>query len=146
MKFLSRIIVLAVFALTCLNAQDITKGSIVGVVHDPSGAVVPNATVKLTSPYGDRTTATNGAGAYVFQNLVVGPGYGLSVTQAGFSTATVGGLAVGVNQQITHDFSLEVGTAAQTVDVTAEGTGIDLGTTTIGANISEDLYKNVPIE
>ena len=93
MKFLSRIIVLAVLALTCLNAQDITKGSITGVVHDASGAVIPGATVKLTSPYGDRTTATNAAGVYTFQNLVVGPGYGLSVTQAGFSAASVGSSA-----------------------------------------------------
>jgi hypothetical protein len=39
---------------------------------------------------------------------------------------------VGVNQQVTHDFNLEVGTAAQTVDVIAESAGIDLSTTTIG--------------
>ncbi len=98
MKFLSRVFVLAVLALTYLNAQDITKGSITGVVHDASGAVIPGATVKLTSPYGDRTTTTNAAGVYTFQNLVVGPGYGLSVTQPGFSVATVGNLTVGVNQ------------------------------------------------
>jgi len=145
MKFLSRVFVLAFLALTCLNAQDITKGSITGVVHDASGAVIPGATVKLTSPYGDRTTTTNAAGVYTFQNLVVGPGYGLSVTQTGFSVATVGSLAVGVNKQTTYDFNLEVGTAAQSVDVTAEGNGIDLSTTTIGANINEDLFKNVPI-
>jgi len=77
MKFLSRVIVLAVLALTCLNAQDVTKGSISGAVHDASGAVVPGATVKLTSPFGDRSTTTNAAGVYSFQNLVIGPGYGL---------------------------------------------------------------------
>ncbi len=145
MKFLNRVIVLAVLALTCLNAQDITKGSISGVVHDASGAVVPAATVKLTSPYGDRTTTTNAVGVYTFQNLVVGPGYSLSVTQPGFSVATVSNLSVGVNTQTTYDFNLEVGTAAQSVDVTAENNGIDLSSTTIGANINEDLFKNVPI-
>jgi hypothetical protein len=145
MKFLNRVVVLAVLALTCLKAQDITKGSISGVVRDASGAVVPAATVKLTSPYGDRTTTTNAVGVYTFQNLVVGPGYGLSVTRTGFSVATVSNLAVGVNQQTTYDFNLEVGTAAQTVDVTAESAGIDLSTTTVGANINEDLFKNVPI-
>ena len=145
MKFLNRIIVLAVLALTCLNAQDITKGSISGVVRDASGAVVPGATVKLTSPFGDRSTTTNAAGVYSFQSLVIGPGYSMSVTQPGFSAATVSNLSVGINQRTTYDFNLEVGTATQSVDVTAEGTGIDLSTTTIGANISEDLYKNVPI-
>jgi len=145
MKFLNRAIVLFALALTCLNAQDITKGSITGVVHDASGAVIPGATVKLTSPYGDRTTTTNAAGVYTFQNLVVGPGYGLSVAQPGFSVAKVGNLSVGVNKQTTYDFSLEVGTATQSVDVTAESNGIDLSTTTIGANINEDLFKNAPI-
>ena len=62
-------------ALTCVEAQDITKGSIAGIVRDASGAVVPGATVKLTSPYGDRDTTTNAAGEYGFLNLVVGPGY-----------------------------------------------------------------------
>jgi hypothetical protein len=33
-----------------LQGQDITKGTIAGVVRDPTGAVVPNVTVKLTSP------------------------------------------------------------------------------------------------
>src|SRR5665213_2284843 len=103
MKFLNRVILLAVFALTCINAQDITKGTISGTVKDASGAVVPGATVKLTSPYGGRTTTTNAAGVYTFQNLVVGPGYGLSVTQAGFSVATVSNLSVGVNTQTTYD-------------------------------------------
>src|SRR6202035_4600122 len=77
--------------------------------------------------------------------LVAGPGYGLSVTQPGFSVATVSNLSVGINQQTTYDFRLEVGTEAQSVDVTAESNGLDLSTTTIGANISEDLYRNVPI-
>ena len=145
MKFLSRVIVLAVLALTCLNAQDVTKGSISGTVRDASGAVVPGATVKLTSPYGDHSTATHAAGVYNFPNLVIGPGYGLSVTQAGFSVATVSNLTVGINQRTTYDFNLEVGTAAQSVDVTAEGTGVDLSTTTIGANISDTLMHDVPV-
>jgi hypothetical protein len=84
MRFLNRSLLLALLALTCLQAQDITKGSISGVVRDPSGAVVPGAPVKLSSPYGDRTTTTNSAGAYSFQNLVVGTGYSVTVSQPGF--------------------------------------------------------------
>lgn len=146
MTFVKRTWVLAFFALMSLHAQDITKGSITGVVHDPTGAVVPAAQVKLTSPYGDHTTTTNGGGEYAFHNLVVGPGYTVSVSQSGFSSATVGNLTVGINQTTTADVNLEVGTAAQSVEVTASGpTAIDLDTTTIGANISEDLYKNVPV-
>jgi len=145
MRYLNRGLLLALFALTCLQAQDITKGSIVGVVRDASGAVVPGATVKLSSPFGDHATTTNDAGAYSFRSLVVGPGYAVSVSQPGFSTATQGNLTVGINQTTTADINLEIGTAAQSVEVTAGATTIDLNTTNSGANLNEDLYKNVPV-
>ena len=132
-------------ALAALQGQDISKGSIAGVVRDASGAVVPGAAVQLTSPYGDRSTTANGSGEYGFYNLVVGPGYNLMVQQTGFVAASAGNLTVGINQQTTYDFTLQVGSATQTVDVTAQSAAIDVSTTTIGANIGEDLYKNVPI-
>ncbi len=64
MRYTYRFLVLALCVLACLQAQDITKGAITGVVRDASGAVVPGAPVKLESPFGDRTTTTNGGGAY----------------------------------------------------------------------------------
>ena len=66
MRHLNRTLLLALMALTCLQAQDITKGAIAGVVRDASGAVVPGAPVRLTSPFGDRETTTNSGGAYSF--------------------------------------------------------------------------------
>ncbi len=145
MRYINGTLLLALMALTCLEAQDITKGSINGIVKDPSGAVVPGAAVKLTSPYGDHVTTTNSAGAYTFPSLVAGTGYSVTVELAGFSAATQRNLQVGINQATTADITLEVGTAAQSVDVTAGGTEIDLTTTQIGANIDESLYKNVPV-
>ncbi len=145
MRYINRSLLLALMALTCLRAQDITKGSIAGVVRDASGAVVPGAPVKLTSPYGDRETTTNSGGAYSFQSLSAGPGYNVTVTQPGFSVATQRNLMVGINATTTADINLEVGTATQTVDVTADSTAIDMSTTNIGANIDESLFRNVPV-
>ncbi len=145
MRFLNRALLLALMAFTCLQAQDITKGAISGVVRDASGAVVPGATVKLTSPYGDHTTTTNAGGNYSFQSLPIGPGYSVTVNQPGFSAAAQRNITVGINATTTADISLEVGTATQTVDVTASSTSIDESTTTIGANIDETLMKNVPV-
>ncbi len=116
------------------------------MVRDATGAVVPNATVKLTSPFGDRTTTTNGGGCVRLSKSGGRTRLRLICDPAGiFRGDREQSCSRSVNQQITYDFKLEVGTAAQTVDVTAESNGIDLSTTTIGANISEDLYKNVPI-
>jgi hypothetical protein len=129
-----------------MQAQDITKGSIAGVVRDASGAVLANTRVQLTSEYGERTATTNGTGEYVFSNLLVGPGYVLTVELPGFTTAKVTNLSVGVNQRTTADIIMQVGSTTQAVDVTSEATEtIDLVTTTIGANIDESLYKNIPV-
>lgn len=132
-------------ALTCLQAQDITKGSISGAVRDASGAVIQGATVKLSSPYGDRETTTNSGGAYSFQSLVAGTGYSVTVNQPGFSAATQRNITVSINGTTTADINLEVGTSTQTVDVTADTTAIDLSTNTTGANIDESLFRNVPV-
>ncbi len=140
-----RILLLALVALTCLQAQDITKGSIAGVVKDPSGSVVPDATVTAQSPYGDHTTTTNAAGEYSFLNIVIGPGYKVTVEKTGFAPATAENLTVGMNQQITHDFTLTVGTTATTVNVTEAVNAIDLSSTSIGGNIDDTLFKNVPV-
>ena len=129
-----------------MQAQDITKGSIAGIVRDASGAILANARVRLDSPYGGRTATTNGVGEYLFSNLVVGSGYTLTVEQPGFAIARANDLSVGMNRQTTYDFSLEVGAAAQSVDVVAEaGDAIDLSSTTVGASLNESLYTNVPI-
>src|SRR5579863_5469773 len=145
MRHIGRILLLALFAFTFLQAQDITKGSIAGVVKDASGSLVPGASVKLTSPYGDHATTTSAAGEYSFLNIVIGPGYSVTVEKAGFAPATAENLTVGMNQQIIHDFSLTVGTTATSVNVTEVANAIDLSTTAIGGNFDDSLLKNVPV-
>ncbi|HTA41483.1 MAG TPA: carboxypeptidase regulatory-like domain-containing protein, partial [Bryobacteraceae bacterium] len=144
-KHFTGTLALSILFVASLPGQDITKGSLVGVVHDPMAMVVSGASVKLTSPYGDRTTTTNAAGEYSFLNLVVGTGYNLDVTQPGFAPSIAKNITVGVNQQTRQDFTLAIGTTATTVEVTETVTGIDLATTTIGANLNSGLYSNVPV-
>jgi len=140
------LIFIAACSVFILQAQDITKGSIAGVVRDPSGAVLANARVRLDSPYGERTTTTNSVGEYNFQNLVVGSGYTLIVEQPGFAVAKMTNLSVGIDRRTTADITMQIGSTTQAVDVTSEATeNIDLVSTTIGANIDESLYKNIPV-
>ncbi|MBZ5724761.1 MAG: TonB-dependent receptor [Acidobacteriia bacterium] len=141
---LSVALLLMVSAL-CLQAQDITKGTISGVVRDASGAIVAGAKVKLDSPNGDRDTITNGLGEYSFANLVVGNEYTISVEQTGFGTAKATKISVSINGRTTQDFTLQVGATSTSVEVTGAAAAIDLGTTNVGATLDESLYKNVPV-
>ena len=145
MKYLHKALLLALLAFTTMQAQDVTKGDITGIVKDPSGMVIPGATVKLSSPYGDKSTTTDGGGVYNFLNLVIGPGYTVEVDQPGFAPAVAKDLTVGVNQHTAYDFTLQIGTTATTVEVSSTSNAIDLSTTTIGANIDQSLFQNVPV-
>ncbi|HYM11343.1 MAG TPA: carboxypeptidase regulatory-like domain-containing protein [Bryobacterales bacterium] len=136
-----------VLLMAPLNAQDITKGSIGGTVRDQTGAVVPNVNVRMHSPNGDREAGTDSAGNYLFSNLIPGPGYDISVDKSGFAPAKVSNVSVSVNQRTTVDLTLTVGAVAATVEVQSVATEtIDLASTTVGATLNENLYKNVPVE
>ena len=64
-----------------------TTGGLVGVVKDPTGAVVPNAKVVLTAPSltGNKTFTTDAGGNYRFSNLPPDT-YVVTVSAQGFST------------------------------------------------------------
>lgn len=100
-----------------LVAQTLTTGDIVGTVSDPSGAVIPNATVVLSSldTGTTQTAAANMAGQYRFTLLKPGH-YMVTASDTGFEKLerTVD---VGVGQVATADMILQVGQATQTIEV-----------------------------
>jgi len=97
-----------------------------GVVRDPSGAVIPQATVTLhnTDTGTERESLTNDSGLYVFVSVPPGE-YVLKVTKDGFTTATQAGLHVLVNQASTQDFTLRVGSTQQSVTVEASAVNLE---------------------
>ena len=102
------------------------------MVHDASGAVVPEAQVRLASPFGERTTTTRPAGEYLLPNLVVGWGYALFVERTGFRTAEVSELTVKINHRTTANFTLEFGETTQVVDVVGTATeAIDMSSISV---------------
>lgn len=140
------VLLLCILGLVSVQAQDITRGSIAGIIRDASGAVVPNATVTLESPSGAHATTTDNAGGYAFMSLTAGSGYNLKVSVQGFVPAQARDVVVGVNRQTTQDFTLQVGQTTQQVEVVATGAAaIDMSSTTTGGVLDSSLYTNVPI-
>src|SRR4029079_19242602 len=89
--------ILGIFAITVAYGQD-TGGAVTGTVLDANQAVVPGATVKLTSKNRGQvlTTQTTGFGSYLFPNVPVGE-YTISIESSGFATAKKD-LVVSLNQ------------------------------------------------
>jgi hypothetical protein len=101
-----------------LNAQTNTTGAIDGVVSDPSGAIVPNATVAITNvATGAAFKANSGAnGEYRVSQLPPGV-YTVSATTQGFQTSKQT-IQVSTGQVATGNITLSVGQANTTVEVT----------------------------
>ena len=101
-----------------LRAQTSTTGDVTGVVTDPSGSVVPNATVNLKDETkgGTQESKTNAQGTYHFYLLTPGP-YTVTVTAAGFQT-TSRRVDVAVGQIASVALQLSLGASTSSVTVT----------------------------
>lgn len=110
--------------LACVSVgpaySQVLYGSIVGTVEDPTGAVVPNATVTATNTLTglERTTATDSSGRYVLNNVLPGT-YDVKVTAAGFRPFVNSGLQVAINEVTRVNVKLEVGAVTEQVTVEA---------------------------
>src|SRR5579885_1876545 len=97
-----------------LSAQAVANAEIHGSVTDPSGAVVPGATVKAIQTGTGQTasTVTGTDGSYVLTNLPVGP-YRLEVTAPAFSSYSQSGILLQVGNNVQVNVTLQVGGVAQ---------------------------------
>jgi hypothetical protein len=119
-RLLRRFLFLAVVILpVAVAAQD--TGAITGTVRDSSGAVVPGATVKITSTAGgnNRTLTTNAEGDYLAAGLP-GDTYDITVSAPGFKTFKAKGVALRVAQKARVDATLAVGQIATEIVVQGE--------------------------
>src|ERR1051326_2454472 len=117
---LSFTFVFAVTGVVPLLAQTTIPGRISGTVTDPSGAVVPGATVTVTNEETGvaRSVTSNATGFYVVTNLPVGT-YNVAAEQKGFARMSKGGVRVDADARVTVDVALQPGQISQTVEVTA---------------------------
>ena len=122
-----------------------TTGALQGTVKDPSGAVVSNAQVVVTSNIlvGNKTANTDASGYYRFANLPPGS-YVITVTAKGFRTSKRDGLIIEVGHLPTVDLTLEVGGTDTVVEVSGATPAIDVTQNTTQTNITEDIVKDVP--
>src|SRR2546425_3812651 len=122
MKNLRSKVVLVVFmVLTCsamLFAQS-DLGRISGFIKDPSGATVPNAKVTVRNNIGvERQVTTNESGYYVVTNVPPGL-YTMIAEAAGFHRFETTSNKLDPNAELVIDATLTVGSASQTVEVSA---------------------------
>lgn len=141
---------LSMFALALVTApRSLAQASagIVGTVTDATGSVIPDATVSLTE---DATgvvhhATTSGAGTYAVSGLPPGR-YSVVVEATGFEKTVKQGVLVEIGTQATINFSLIAGSAAQTVQVSADSIALNTTQPQIGTTIEPELMNALPDE
>lgn len=137
---------MAVFTLPYpVSAQTNTTGAIDGVVSDPTGAIVPNASVVVTNTATGTTfkVASNGGGEYRVSQLPPGA-YSVTATASGFQTAKQT-IEVSAGQVATGNIALNVGQAATTVEVTgSEVPLLHTDDAQISTTFTQQQVQNLP--
>ena len=137
----------AIFFFISISAwAQLPTGTILGVVKDSSGAVVPGAAVTVQSSETNqtRTVTTDSSGAYRVNALPVGH-YDVKVEHTGFKTETQVGLNLEVGQEAVIDIALQVGSTGQTIQVTGEAQQINTTNSTLGGVVSEQTIADLPL-
>jgi hypothetical protein len=133
------------FCATGLFAQ--ANATLGGTASDSSGALLPGVTVtaRNVNTGASLTSITNEAGSYSFASLQPGA-YRVTATLPGFSTKTYDKVELSQSQQVRLNFTLEVATVAQAVEVTIDA-DTELATTTasVGTVIRVDQV-NLPLQ
>src|SRR5205809_5183541 len=132
--------------LSVVPAVAQTQASISGVIHDPTGAVIPGVTVTVTNPATNfvRAAISNEAGVYNFP--VSQPGrYNIKVELPGFRTIEQNSVELQVQQSARIDFTLQVGEISQTVEVSGTAALIATENATVGTVIENRRIVEMPL-
>ena len=133
------------FMTPMTQAQTATTGQIVGLVTDPSGAVVIGASVALTSDAGvQRATVTAANGRYTFAQLDPGS-YTLGLTSKGLASVRLESIIVKITETTVVDVSLKMATSVSTVSVTAEPPLVQSESSDRGTVIDQNQLRGLPL-
>ena len=139
------LLIFSVFSLP-VSAQVFDTGTLGGLVTDPSGAVVPHATVTITNVGTgiQRTLQTDDGGSFVASALPFGS-YVVSAAKTGFATTTSKPIVLNVGGTVQVTLGLTVGTAAEKIEVTGTSTTVDTASTAMGTTLDSNQIANLPV-
>jgi hypothetical protein len=144
-SFIAWRLLAVMFIASPVFAQTPTS-SISGVVKDIQGGTIPGASVTVTNTGTGmvRTDTTGSDGAYRFPALNVGS-YRVDATKEGFKTQQRSGITLNVAQSAAIDITLQVGSEAETVTVTAETSLVQTTSSTGGGLVNQQEISELPL-
>lgn len=136
---------LLLLCTSLVKAQERT-GTISGTVSDPTGAMIPKAQVTISNEGTGlkRTVLTNDAGFFTVPDLPVGT-YSVSASASGFKTGKHTGIDLHVADQKVVPVTLQVGTMAETVEVTGGATLVETRSGEVSSLVGPQQMAELPL-
>jgi hypothetical protein len=127
--------------------SQMNTGEIDGIVRDPSGAIIVDATVTVVESgtqlkYSNKT---NQSGEFLLAQLPVGE-YTLTVTKDGFKQAVQSGISMHAGDRLRQAFTLELGTQSETVTVSANQNLLQVESAAIQDTVEQQQVMNLPLK
>jgi len=123
-----------------------TTATLLGVVRDSTGAVIPQTQVTARNVLTSftRSASTDETGSYLITNLPVGE-YSVTVAKEGFQRFIQEGITLVVNQNARVDIVLTVGSVSESVSVNAQPPDVDTRSSTIGELVDRTRIQELPL-
>ncbi|HET7209668.1 MAG TPA: TonB-dependent receptor [Terriglobales bacterium] len=117
-----------------------------GVVTDPAGAVVPNATIMITNDATNISTSARSdeRGQYILTGLRPAS-YTMKAESAGFQTVEKRNVVLQIDQQTTVNFDLRVAGLTTEVQVTSAPPLLDTENAALGTNVTNEYVRDIPL-
>jgi hypothetical protein len=146
LRFLLLSALLVFFVFMHQSRAQQTTASISGAVKDPSGAVLPQASVTATNASTGTVdkTVSDASGVYTFPSLAAGT-YTISVEHPGFAQTTLEGVKLEVYQKAVLDIVMRVGGTQQIITVQGSTTLVDPSTASLGTVVTEQAIQELPL-
>jgi hypothetical protein len=139
------LLAIVVCCATALVAQ-IQNGQLTGLVTDPSGAAIANATVTVTNTGTNLEVQarSNQTGLYTVRELPVGS-YRIKAEAAGFKTVTITNLTINAGSIEHVDLKMQLGEAKEVVEVVGETAAVNTEDSKLAATVASNQIANLPL-
>ena len=141
------VVIVGILLPAAAGAQDAASGSIVGIVRDSGGAVLPGVAVEAASPAlieKSRTVVSDGEGRFRIIDLRPGA-YSVTFTLTGFSTLRREGIELSTGFAATVNATLEIGKIEETVTVSGGAPVVDVSNTVQQLVVPREVQQALPL-
>jgi len=140
------LLVLCLLAVVPSSFGQTESATLSGLITDPQGKVVPGVEVDVTNVDTNVTAhqTTNGAGVYVVIGLKPGR-YRVSVTKDGFRKIDLVDLVLNVQDVLSRNFQLQLGSVLASITVTADAANVNTTDATVSTVVDRNLAENLPM-